>query len=56
MKEFFFCYDRQLSNYIRVSRGIRCITAAIHPSTGNMFWLFKQTPELGEAIRAFKQA
>jgi len=46
---YFFCYDRELADYLR-KKGIKYITAARHLASGNIFYLFERTPELKEAL------
>lgn len=52
-KQFFFCYDANLSKFLKFNKGMRYILKAINPSSNKMFWLYWQSAELTKAIDEF---
>ena len=52
--KMFFCYDRNLKNFLENYKQISSIMSAYHLKTGNRFWVFEQNEELAMAIREFK--
>lgn len=53
-KNYFFCYNRQLSNFFK-SKNISLITVAIDPNTRKWFSLYEITPALQTAIDEYKK-
>ena len=53
--KYFFCYNRNLSNFLRKEKEIRYITHAIHPKTKQDFYLFEYNDRLNRAIAEFKR-
>lgn len=47
--DFFYCYDLSLAKYIK-SKGIETLTAALHPSTMQKFYMFERSDKLKKAI------
>ena len=54
MKNYFFCYDKRLADFIRYKKGIDYITVAQNPKTKKIFALFPITQELQQAINEYK--
>lgn len=52
-KEFFFCYDANLSYHLKFEKGFDYILKAINPNSKKMFWLYWKSPELNNAITKF---
>lgn len=52
-KDFFFCYNKNLSDYLS-NKGIKYITLAINPNNGNSYSLFYKTPKLQQTIQEYK--
>jgi hypothetical protein len=52
-KQYFFCYSRELSNYLHYKHQFGIITVAINPQSKKTFSLFKQSPELAEAVKKY---
>ncbi|MED1441912.1 DUF5659 domain-containing protein [Aeribacillus composti] len=53
-KQFFFCYSKDLSQYIK-SKGIDSITTALSPSTKKKFTLFYKSEELQKTIDEYNK-
>ena len=53
--DFFYCYDYNLANYLRFTKGIDYIIKAKHPKTNRLFTIFHKTPLLQEAIDEWKK-
>lgn len=53
-KEFFFCYDLVMADWIINTGGYPFITKAIHPKSGDTFFLFKQSDILSDLILKFQ--
>lgn len=53
-KDFFFCYSKQLHNYIERHQ-INYICAAYHESTYRKFWLYMRSERLNKALAEYKQ-
>lgn len=53
-KEVFFCYDLDLSDYLRANKQ-PYYTIASNPKTQRIFTLFKQTSDLSYYINSYKQ-
>ncbi|MFK4783936.1 hypothetical protein ACI1TQ_08510 [Lactococcus petauri] len=52
--KMFFCYDKNLKNFLENYKRIGSVMSANHLKTGNRFWVFEQNEELTMAIREFK--
>jgi 3-deoxy-D-manno-octulosonic acid (KDO) 8-phosphate synthase len=54
-KSFFYCYDYNLTEFLRFTKGIDYIIKAKHPKTNRLFTMFYRTKELTEAIEEWKK-
>jgi hypothetical protein len=54
-KDFFFCYSKELHNYIQTRHKINYICAAYHESTYKKFWLYQRSDNLKKALDTYKQ-
>ena len=50
---FFFCYDANLSHYLKFDKGFNYITKAINPNSNKIFWLYWKSEQLNIAISEF---
>lgn len=53
-KDFFFCYTKKLSDFLR-DNGMRYIIKAHSVKDGNLFSLYPRTSELTKLLIKFKQ-
>ncbi|WP_042346070.1 hypothetical protein [Bacillus massiliigorillae] len=54
-KDFFFCYNRKVYNYLTKLKNIEYITIAKNPSTDNIFTLFMKSDELQKALDEYNK-
>lgn len=52
-KDFYFCYDEQLVNYIRFKKGIKYICTGFNVKTKDRFYQFQRTESLNNAIQEY---
>lgn len=52
-KQFFFCYDANLSYYLKYHKGFNYITKAINPNSNKIFWLYWRSEKLNQSIKEF---
>jgi hypothetical protein len=52
---YFFCYDSELSRYLKFEKGFSFITSALHPKSIRLFYLYKRDDKLNEAINEYMQ-
>lgn len=50
---YFYCYNINVSKYL-TSKGIEYITIAKEPKSNKLFSLYKQTKELQQALKEYK--
>jgi hypothetical protein len=53
-KNYFFCYDKRLRDFLKYEKGIDYITEGRHLKTGMIFTLFERTEFLNQAIQEWK--
>jgi hypothetical protein len=53
--EFFFCYSKELHNFIQNKHRINFVCAAYHESTQKKFWLYQRSERLKMALDEYKQ-
>lgn len=54
-KEYFFCYDKQLADFLRYEKNITYITKAYADKTLKKFYLFHVSDELQQAIDEYRE-
>ncbi|MDE8562752.1 hypothetical protein PNH38_02505 [Anoxybacillus rupiensis] len=54
MKNYFFCYDKRLRDFLRYEKNIDYITEGRHLKTGMIFTLFERTEFLNQALQEWK--
>lgn len=54
-KDLYFCYDYNLSHYLRITKQCEFLTIAKHPKTLRTFTLFNQSSMLSAAINEYRQ-
>ncbi|MBY6278447.1 hypothetical protein [Symbiobacterium thermophilum] len=52
-KNYFFCYDKRLADFLRYEKNIQYITKAYADRTLKKFYLFPVTDELNQAIKEY---
>jgi hypothetical protein len=52
---YFFCYNKNVSDYLRQNKNIEYITKAKHPVTNQVFCLFEKTHALQIALDEYKK-
>ena len=52
-KQFFFCYDANLSHFLKFDKKIDYITKAINPNSQRMFWMYQNTEDVNKGISEF---
>ncbi|MBE2922279.1 hypothetical protein HPJ93_10830 [Anoxybacillus flavithermus] len=52
-KNYFFCYDKRLADFLRYKKNITYITKAYADRTLKKFYLFSVTDELIQAIKEY---
>lgn len=55
MKNYFFCYNKKLSDFL-TTKGIQFITVAKEPKSGKLFSLYFIDTKLQQAIEEYKQS
>lgn len=55
MKNFFFCYNKKLSDFLS-GRGIQFITVAQEPKSKKLFSLYQIDEQLQQAIDDYKKS
>jgi len=53
--EYFYCYDKSLMKFLRYDSNLNFICCGKHPTTDNMFWLFKRSEELNVYMAKFNE-
>lgn len=48
--ETFFCYSRQLSEYLMYTKHLKCIAYGRNVSSNDLFWLFVRGENLNKAL------
>lgn len=54
-KDYFFCYNKKLFDYLTKEKSLDFITIAINPTTKKTFSMFKKTNELQKALNDYKK-
>ncbi|WP_335871941.1 DUF5659 domain-containing protein [Bacillus sp. 2205SS5-2] len=55
MKDFFFCYDKNLSTYLN-EQGIKCVTVAKDIKKGRIFSLYIINSNFQSALSQYKKS
>ena len=55
MRKYFFCYSKELANFLVHEKGIEYVTHACAVSTLKKFHLFEYTDELRKALDEFDE-
>ncbi|MED0717438.1 hypothetical protein [Aeribacillus composti] len=50
MKNYFFCYDKRLADFLRYEKGFSYITKARSVKNGFIFYLFEKSESLQDSI------
>jgi len=53
-KNFFYCYSKQLHDYLHKVNKVSYILTALHENTKNKFWLYEKTPELERMLNEYE--
>lgn len=53
--QYFFCYSKNLYEFLRNENGMNYICRAFHWNTGKAFWLFERTEELRMALAQYDE-
>lgn len=53
--DFFWCYDKELANFLRYDKGITYITKARRFDTHVVYYQFLRTNELNQSLAEFNE-
>jgi len=54
MKDYFFCYNPKLAQFLRHEKNIEYITKAKHTNTDKLFYLFERSQKLSDGIEEYQ--
>jgi len=54
-RQYYFCYDPLLHQFLHSKHNVKYICAAIHERTNRKFWLYERDEKVNELIKKFHQ-